>query len=83
MTGVGPAEIVFGAGVYDFTRPPHDSPALLATLYHRDAGMISTIDDLYRKINSKLQQFCFVVGAIQLPRCSSEAFDPANLDDCH
>ena len=29
MTGVGPAEIVFGAGVYDFTRPPHDSPALL------------------------------------------------------
>ena len=32
MTGVGPAEIVFGAGVYDFTRPPHDSPALDAPI---------------------------------------------------
>ena len=32
VTGVGPAEIVFGAGVYDFTRPAHDSPALDAGL---------------------------------------------------
>jgi hypothetical protein len=32
MTGVGPAEIVFGAGVYDFTRPPHDSPVLDAPI---------------------------------------------------
>ena len=55
----------------------------LAILYHRDAGMISTIDDLYRKINSEVQQFCFVRGAILLPRCSSEVVDSANPDDCH
>jgi hypothetical protein len=55
----------------------------LATLDDRDSGMITTIDDPHGKINSDLQQLCFVWGGIQLFRRSSEAFDPASLGYFH
>jgi hypothetical protein len=54
-----------------------------ATLDDRDAGMITAVDDILGKINSELQQFCFVWSRVQLSGRSSEAFDLANPDDCH
>jgi hypothetical protein len=61
----------------------------LAALDDRDAGIVSAVDDPPGKINSELQQFCFVWGRslvwgrVQLSGRSSEAFDLANPDDCH
>jgi hypothetical protein len=55
----------------------------LATLHDTDAGMITTINDPYGKINSEPKQFCFVRGGIQLSRRTSETFHPANPDGCH
>jgi hypothetical protein len=45
--------------------------------------MITAVDDVPGKINSELQQFCFVWGRVQLLGRSSEAFDLANPDNCH
>src|SRR6186713_1193331 len=55
----------------------------LAALDDRDAGMITTVDDLPGKINSELQQFCFVWSRVQLSGRPSEAFDLTNPDDGH